>query len=71
MVEKIKCYVPGYQMIVPPTIEGNRVVTTIKVLGNGDYLPPYAGNLDIINCAAVAIAEQVAEIKAGKEKNND
>jgi acetaldehyde dehydrogenase (acetylating) len=59
MVEKIKVYVPGYQLIVPPTVESGRVVVTIKVLGNGDYLPPYAGNLDIINCAAVAMAEQV------------
>jgi len=60
MVEKIKSYVPGYQLIVPPTIEGGRVMVTVKVLGNGDYLPPYAGNLDIINCAAIAMAEMVA-----------
>lgn len=61
MVEKLKSYVPGYQLIVPPTIEGGRVVTTIKVMGAGDYLPQYAGNLDIINCAAIAMAEKIAE----------
>lgn len=61
MVEKLKTYVPGYQLIVPPTIEGNKVVTTIKVMGAGDYLPQYAGNLDIINCAAIAMAELVAQ----------
>lgn len=60
MIEPIKQYVPGYQLIVPPTIEGNKVVTTVKVLGNGDYLPRYAGNLDIINCAAIGIAERIA-----------
>lgn len=60
MIEHIKQYVPGYQLIVPPTIEGNKVVTTVKVLGNGDYLPRYAGNLDIINCAAIGIAERIA-----------
>lgn len=60
MVATIKQYVPGYQLIVPPTIDGGRVVTTIKVLGNGDYLPQYAGNLDIINCAAIAVAELIA-----------
>lgn len=71
MVKKINAYVPGYRMIVNPTIDGNRVIVTIKVVGAGDYLPPYAGNLDIINCAAIAIAEQVAEIKLRKEQNND
>jgi acetaldehyde dehydrogenase len=35
-------------------------MTTVKVLGNGDYLPRYAGNLDIINCAAIGIAERIA-----------
>ena len=61
MVEKLNQYVPGYQILVPPTIEGNRVVTTIKVLGAGDYLPQYAGNLDIINCAAISMAELIAQ----------
>ncbi|SEK57222.1 acetaldehyde dehydrogenase [Roseateles sp. YR242] len=60
MITRIKQYVPGYQLIVPPTIEGGKVMTTVKVLGNGDYLPRYAGNLDIINCAAIGIAERIA-----------
>jgi acetaldehyde dehydrogenase (acetylating) len=61
MVRKINQYVPGYKVLVQPTVEGNRVVTTIKVLGAGDYLPQYAGNLDIINCAAISMAELVAK----------
>jgi len=61
MVTKLNKYVPGYQILVPPTIEGNKVVTTIKVLGAGDYLPRYAGNLDIINCAAISMAELIAQ----------
>lgn len=61
MVEKINRYVPGYQVLVSPTVEGDRVVTTIKVLGAGDYLPQYAGNLDIINCAAISMAELIAK----------
>lgn len=60
MMKNITQYVPGYQLIVPPTIEGGKVMTTVKVLGNGDYLPRYAGNLDIINCAAIGIAERIA-----------
>jgi len=61
MVKKLNQYVPGYQILVPPTIEGNKVVTTIKVLGAGDFLPQYAGNLDIINCAAISMAEMIAK----------
>jgi acetaldehyde dehydrogenase len=60
MVKRINQYVHGYQILVPPTIEGDKVVTTIKVLGAGDYLPQYAGNLDIINCAAISMAELIA-----------
>lgn len=69
MMLRIMAYVPGYQLIVPPTIEGGKVMTTVKVLGNGDYLPRYAGNLDIINCAAIGIAEDIARYIArpGKE----
>ena len=69
MVEKLKQYVPGYQLIVAPTLEGGKVITTIKVLGAGDYLPQYAGNLDIINCAAIAMAERIAQSGAHQESS--
>lgn len=67
MVEKLKQYVPEYQLIVPPTAEGGKVIITIKVVGAGDYLPQYAGNLDIINCAAIAMAERIAQSSAHQE----
>lgn len=70
MVELLKTYVPGYQLIVPPIMEGGRVVTTIKVMGNGDYLPRYAGNLDIINCAAVAMAEMIATSATSRRRQH-
>ena len=57
MVNKIQTYVPGYQLILPPLIEGDRLAVMVRVEGLGDYLPKYAGNLDIINCAALAVAE--------------
>lgn len=63
IVEHIQQYVPGYQLIVPPTIENGRLIVMVRVRGNGDYLPQYAGNLDIINCAAVAMAEEYARMK--------
>lgn len=61
IVKKIQYYVPGYQLLVPPTIENGRIVIMVKVKGLGDYLPAYAGNLDIINCAAVAAAEEYSK----------
>jgi acetaldehyde dehydrogenase len=57
---KIQSYVPGYEVIVGPTIENGRIVVMVRVRGLGDYLPAYAGNLDIINCAAIAVAEKFA-----------
>jgi acetaldehyde dehydrogenase (acetylating) len=60
MVDSIRRYVPGYELVVEPTLEDGRIVIMVRVRGLGDYLPPYAGNLDIINCAAVAMAEAYA-----------
>jgi acetaldehyde dehydrogenase (acetylating) len=60
MVALIKLYVPGYQLILEPIIENGRLITMVRVDGLGDYLPKYAGNLDIINCAAIAFAESYA-----------
>jgi acetaldehyde dehydrogenase len=61
MVYKIQSYVPGYKLIVPPTIENDRIVVMVRVKGLGDYLPSYAGNLDILTCAAIAMAEEYAK----------
>jgi acetaldehyde dehydrogenase (acetylating) len=61
MVKRIQQYVPGYTLLVPPTIEANRVVIMVRVRGMGDYLPKYAGNMDIINCAGIAMAERFAQ----------
>jgi len=63
MVEKINTYVPGYQLLVSPIYENGRIVVMVKAQGLGDYLPKYAGNLDIINCAAIAVAEEYAKTK--------
>lgn len=57
---QVQKYVPGYEIIVNPIMENDRIVVMVRVKGLGDYLPEYAGNLDIINCAALAIAEKYA-----------
>lgn len=62
IVANIKSYVPGYDIISKPTHENGRASIMIRVIGLGDYLPEYAGNLDIINCAAIAMAEEYATI---------
>lgn len=63
MERRIQCYVPGYQVIMDPVFENGRVTTMVQVVGLGDYLPAYSGNLDIITCAAVNIAEMFARKK--------
>lgn len=60
-VEKeIQKYVPGYKVVLGPVYENGRVTTSIEVTGSGDFLPAYSGNLDIITCAAIEIAENYA-----------
>lgn len=66
MVARIKAYIPGYQLILEPMIEGGRLVAMVRVDGLGDYLPRYAGNLDIINCAAIAFAEAYARQRSAR-----
>ncbi|WP_246793462.1 acetaldehyde dehydrogenase (acetylating) [Burkholderia perseverans] len=56
MAEQVREYVPGYQLVVQPLESQGRITVSLTVRGRGDYLPEYAGNLDIINCAALAVA---------------
>jgi acetaldehyde dehydrogenase len=52
-INKITKYIPNYEIVIPPVINDDVLIMSVKVTGNGDYLPAYAGNLDIINCAAI------------------
>lgn len=69
MEQKIKRYVPGYKVVLGPVAENGRVTTMIEVVGLGDFLPKYSGNLDIITCAAVNVAEEFAKKKILKINN--
>ena len=61
IVAEIRTYVPGYQLRVPPMLDGDVVTAIVQVRGQGDFLPEYSGNLDIITSAAVAAAERIAK----------
>ncbi len=61
MVKEVQKYVPGYRVINGPLFEGNRVSVYLEVEGLGDFLPNYAGNLDIMTAAALRTAEMFAE----------
>ena len=59
--EKIQKYVPNYRISLGPVFENGRLTTMVEVMGSGDFLPEFAGNLDIITCAAVNVAEEYAK----------
>lgn len=61
--KSLQKYVPGYKVVLGPTFVNGKVITSIEVKGSADYLPEYAGNLDIITCAAIEIAENYARRK--------
>ena len=61
MIEQVQQYVPGYKLVNGPVFDGNRVSIFMEVEGLGDYLPKYAGNLDIMTAAAARTAEMFAE----------
>jgi acetaldehyde dehydrogenase len=61
IISQIREYVPGYRIRFGPVQDGNRITTIIEVEGAGDFLPKFAGNLDVETSAAVAIGEQVAQ----------
>jgi acetaldehyde dehydrogenase len=64
MVASVATYVPGYRLRVPPQFASDRVTVYIEVEGRGDFLPPFAGNLDIMTAAAVRVGEQIARGRA-------
>jgi len=61
MIAEVQKYVPGYRLVNGPVFDGKRVSIFLEVEGLGDFLPKYAGNLDIMTAAGLRTAELIAE----------
>jgi acetaldehyde dehydrogenase len=68
MEKAVQEYVPGYRLLQEPQIDEPSAATQgqvkvsvfVEVEGAGDYLPPYAGNLDIMTAAATQVGDTIA-----------
>ncbi|MCZ4548922.1 acetaldehyde dehydrogenase (acetylating) [Gordonia rubripertincta] len=73
MVAEVQSYVPGYELRADPQFDDpkegwdghGRVAIFLEVEGNGDYLPKYAGNLDIMTAAAARVGDAIARNRIG------
>ena len=61
MNKRIKVYIPGYNIKFFSTDKKNVFRVTIRVVGQGDYLPSYSGNLDIITSSAAHLGKLIYE----------
>src|ERR1700759_481168 len=72
MTAEVARYVPGYTLRAEPQFDPPnelwpgwaRVALFLEVRGNGDSLPPWAGNLDIMTAAAVRVGDLLASAHA-------
>ena len=61
MISEVQKYVPGYKLKNGPVFDGRKVSIFLEVEGLGDYLPKYAGNLDIMTASAARTAEMYGQ----------
>ncbi len=82
VVAEVAGYVPGYRMVADPQFDvpfrsgggvsdkSGRVAVFLEVEGAGDFLPPYAGNLDIMTAAATKVGNEIARDIAATGKQD-
>lgn len=58
---RMQKYIKGYKITKGPIYIDDKIIIMVQVEGNGDYLPKYSGNLDIITASAVEVAEMYAK----------
>jgi acetaldehyde dehydrogenase len=66
METDIRSYVPGFRLLSEPQFDAGRVSIFVEVAGAGDFLPAYAGNLDIMTAAATRVGEEIADVAADR-----
>lgn len=59
VASQVRSYSPGYYTSVDLRRLASKTICQVQVTGSGHYLPAYAGNLDIINCAALEVIKRL------------
>ena len=54
-------FIPGHGEFT-----GIKATTLLEIEGSGDYLPAYAGNLDVMTASALAVGERIAHDRFGR-----
>jgi acetaldehyde dehydrogenase len=67
MRDRVAEYVPGYRLRTDPVFDRGRVTIFLEIEGAADYLPAYAGNLDVMTAAAVRVGEELARMRGAAE----
>ncbi len=79
MEKAVQAYVPGYRLLQEPQLDDPSAATRgklkvsvfVEVEGAGDFLPPYAGNLDIMTAAATQVGAEHRPRQAGRRLSSE